>query len=34
MSLTLSIKKRIFNDAYFPYLQDYKHKYEIYYGGA
>lgn len=32
--ITLKINKRIFNDVYFPYLLDYSHRYEIYYGGA
>lgn len=32
--IQITIKKRIFNDAYYPYLKDYSHKYEVYYGGA
>lgn len=34
MNLELNINKRVFNDIYFPLLQDYSHKYEIYYGGS
>ena len=33
-NINLNIKKSIFNDAYFPHLQDYSKRYEIYYGGA
>lgn len=33
-AIELNIKKEIFNDIYFPYLSNYKHRYEIYYGGA
>lgn len=32
--IQMTIKRRIFNKAYYPYLQDYSHKYEVYYGGA
>lgn len=32
--MKLKIKRRIFNDAYYPYLKDYKHRYEVFYGGA
>ena len=32
--INLKINKRIFNDVYFPYLLDYSHRYEIYYGSA
>lgn len=31
---SLTIKRRMFNDAYYPYLKDYSHRDEIYYGGA
>ena len=34
MEIKLNIKKKVFNDVYFPYLRDYSHKYEIYYGGS
>lgn len=30
----ININRKIFNDVYFPYLLDYSHRYEIYYGGA
>lgn len=32
--INLSLSKRVFNDIYFPHLQDYKNRYEVYYGGA
>lgn len=32
--LNLKIDKGIFNDVYYPYLFEYKKRYEIYYGGA
>ena len=32
--INLNISKNIFNATYFPYLSDYSHRYEIYYGGA
>lgn len=31
---SIKIHRRIFNDAYYPYLNDYTHRFEIYYGGA
>ena len=31
---SLLIKKEMFNDTYLPYLMDYTHRDEIYYGGA
>ena len=34
MEIKLNIKKKVFNDIYFPYLRDYSHKYEVYYGGS
>lgn len=32
--INLSISRKIFNDVYFPLLQNYINRYEIYYGGA
>lgn len=32
--MILNIKHTAFNDAYFPLLQNYSHRYEVYYGGA
>lgn len=32
-TVNLNINKKVFNDVYFPYLMDYKHRFEIYYGG-
>ena len=32
--IKLNIARSLFNDAYFPYLFDYTHRYEIYYGRA
>ena len=32
--IRLKINRNTFNDAYYPYLFDYKRRYEIYYGGA
>ena len=32
--INLKINKRIFNEVYYPYLLDYSHRYEVYYGGA
>lgn len=29
--ITLNINKCVFNDVYFPYLNDYKNRYEVYY---
>lgn len=34
MKIKLSIKRSIFNEAYYPYLTDYTHRNEVYYGGA
>ena len=31
---SLVIKKEMCNDTYLPYLMDYSHRDEIYYGGA
>lgn len=32
--IILNIDKSAFNEVYFPHLLDYKHRYEVYYGGA
>lgn len=32
--IKLNIARSLFNDAYFPYLFDYTHRYEVYYRGA
>lgn len=32
--VNLKIDPKIFNKAYLPYVTDYKHRYEVYYGGA
>lgn len=34
MKINLQLSRSIFNDAYFPLLFDYTHRYEVYYGGA
>ena len=34
MNINLKISKQLFNDVYYPYLFDYSHRYEVYYGGA
>ena len=34
MNINLKISKQLFNDVYFPWLTDYSHRYEVYYGGA
>ena len=31
--INLNINKTIFNDIYYPYLQDYSKRYEVYFGG-
>ena len=33
-NINLQISKNIFNEVYYPYLLDYKNRYEIFYGGA
>ena len=33
-NINLQLYKNIFNEVYYPFLLDYKHRYEIYYGGA
>lgn len=30
----MKISKQIFNEVYFPYLQEYDKRFEVYYGGA
>lgn len=32
--IQMKIMKRVFNEAYYPYLKDYTHKFEVYFGGA
>ena len=32
--IVLNLKKALFNDCYWPHLQDYSRRYEVYYGGA
>ena len=32
--MVLNLKKKLFNDIYFPYLLDYSKRYSVYYGGA
>jgi phage terminase large subunit len=32
--MTIDIYPEIFNDAFFPYVEDYQHRFEVYYGGA
>ena len=34
MNIELKLSRRLFNEVYFPYLFDYKHRYEVYYGSA
>jgi phage terminase large subunit len=33
-NINLTLKRSLFNDAYFPLLLDYSNRYEVYYGGA
>lgn len=33
-STNIKISKKIFNEAYLPYLEDYSKRFEVYYGGA
>lgn len=33
-NINLNLKKKLFNDIYFPSLLDYENRYEVYYGGA
>ena len=32
--IDLKLKRNLFNETYMPYLMDYSHRYEVYYGGA
>lgn len=32
--MLITLTKEIFNDVYYPYFQDYSHRYQIFYGGA
>lgn len=34
MNILLRINRMQFNDVYYPWLQNYRHRYEVYYGGA
>ena len=34
MNILLRINRMQFNDVYYPWLENYKHRYEVYYGGA
>ena len=34
MNIELKLSRRLFNEVYFPYLFDYAHRYEVYYGSA
>lgn len=34
MKIDLKLSRKLFNDAYFPYLLDYSKRYEVYYGSA
>lgn len=31
--INLQLKKRLFNESYYPYLFNYNTRYEVYYGG-
>ena len=33
-SIQMEIKKNMFNKTYYPYLQEYNKRFEVYYGGA
>ena len=33
-SINLNLSRTLFNDAYYPYLFNYSHRYEVFYGGA
>ena len=33
-TLKLKLSRELFNEAYFPMLFDYSHRWEVYYGGA
>ena len=32
--MKLIVRKEIFNEVYLPYVEDWRHRYEVYYGGA
>lgn len=32
--IKLKLSRQLFNDAYYPYLFDYKNRYEVYFGSA
>lgn len=32
--IQINVDSQVFNKAYLPYVQDYKHRFEVYYGGA
>lgn len=34
MEIRLKLKKALFNEIYYPLINDYSHRYEVYYGGA
>lgn len=34
MNINLKLNKKVFNDVYYPYIKDYSHKFEVYYGGS
>lgn len=34
MNINLNLSRKLFNDAYYPLLMDYSHRYEVYYGSA
>ena len=34
MAIQLNINRKLFNEAYYPYLFDYSHRYNVFYGGA
>ena len=34
MNIHLRINRMLFNDVYYPWLENYRHRYEVYYGGA
>lgn len=33
-AINIKLSKKLFNETYYPYLLNYKHRYEVYYGGA
>jgi phage terminase large subunit len=32
--MKLIVRKEIFNEVYLPYVEDWSHRYEVFYGGA